>query len=166
MTAKTEGLTVRAVETSRQLNQFIRLPESLYGADPNWIAPLHFEQKERFTDKNPYFQHARWRAWLAYRDNRPVGRISAQVDDLHLQKYQDQCGHFGCIEAEDDTAVFEALFGAAEHWLREQGMQQLTGPFNLSINEECGLMIDGFDTPRSEERRVGKECRSRWSPYH
>ena len=142
-----DELTVRAVQTQAQLNRFIHLPEQLYRDDPNWISPLLFEQKERFGKKNPYFQHARWQAWMAWRGDRPVGRISAQIDDLHQQKFQDRTGHFGCLEAENDPPVFDLLFEQAENWLREAGMQRVTGPFNLSINEECGLQIDGFDTP-------------------
>ncbi len=142
-----DALTVRSVQNRAQINEFIRLPRLLYRDDPNWVCPLYFEQKERFSKKNPFFQHARWRAWIAWRGGRPVGRISAQIDELHLQKFRDQTGHFGCLEAEDDPQVFEILFRSAENWLKTEGMQRITGPFNLSINEECGLQIDGFDTP-------------------
>ena len=142
-----DALTVRSVQNRAQMNEFIRLPRLLYRDDPNWVCPLYFEQKERFSKKNPFFQHARWRAWIAWRGGRPVGRISAQIDELHLQKFRDQTGHFGCLEAEDDPQVFEILFRSAENWLETEGMQRITGPFNLSINEECGLQIDGFDTP-------------------
>jgi len=142
-----DELAVREVNNRTLLNEFIRLPRNLYRDDPNWVSPLYFEQKERFSDKNPFFQHARWQAWIAYRGARPVGRISAQIDDLHLQKFQNQTGHFGCLEAEDDPQIFATLFRSAENWLKTEGMQRVTGPFNLSINEECGLQIDGFDTP-------------------
>jgi hypothetical protein len=142
-----DKLTVRAVQNRALLNEFIRLPGLLYQDDPNWVSPLLFEQKERFSKKNPFFQHARWRAWIAWRGERPVGRISAQIDELHLRKFRDQTGHFGCLEAKDDPQVFEILFRSAENWLKTEGMQRITGPFNLSINEECGLQIDGFDTP-------------------
>lgn len=142
-----DELTVRVVQSRAQLNAFIRLPGTLYRDDPNWVTPLFLEQKERFSDKNPYFRHARWRAWIAYRGTRPVGRISAQIDDLHLEYHQDQTGHFGCLEAENDPRVFEILFRSVKTWLKSEGMQRITGPFNLSINEECGLLIDGFDTP-------------------
>ena len=143
----THDLTVCEVTDRKQLAHFIRFPRTLYKDDPNWVCPLFFEQKERFSSKNPFFQHARWQAWIAYRNNRPVGRICAQIDDLHLKKFQDSTGHFGCLEAEDDPQVFSALFETAQSWLRAAGMTRVTGPFNLSINEECGLQIDGFDTP-------------------
>ncbi len=76
-----------------------------------------------------------------------VGRISAQVDTLHELTHGERVGYFGLIEAQDDPAVFAALLGTAENWLRGQGMSEVRGPFNLSINEECGLLVDGFDTP-------------------
>jgi len=147
MPQKTHDLTVCEVTDRTQLDHFIRFPQRLYEHDPNWVCPLFFEQKERFSSKNPFFQHARWRAWVASRGGQPVGRISAQIDTLHLEKFRDNTGHFGCLEAEDDQRVFDALFATAESWLRDEGMTRVTGPFNLSINEECGLQIDGFDTP-------------------
>ncbi|MCG6865793.1 MAG: N-acetyltransferase, partial [Thiogranum sp.] len=134
----THDLTVCEVTDRKQLAHFIRFPRTLYKDDPNWVCPLFFEQKERFSIKNPFFQHARWQAWIAHRNNRPVGRICAQIDDLHLKKFQDSTGHFGCLEAEDDPQVFSALFETAQSWLRAAGMTRVTGPFNLSINEECG----------------------------
>jgi hypothetical protein len=149
MSDSKHNLSVCEVTTRKQLDRFIRFPRTLYRDDPNWVCPLWFEQRERFSRKNPYFQHARWRAWLALRDGRPVGRISAQIDRLHLEKFGDDTGHFGCLEAEDDPAVFGALFATAESWLRAEGMKRVAGPFTLSINEECGLQIDGFDTPPS-----------------
>jgi hypothetical protein len=142
-----DELTVQAVQDGRPQRDFLRLPQTLYARDPHWIAPLRLEQRQRFGRKNPFFQHARWASWVAYRGSRAVGRISAQIDQLHLDRYRDDTGHFGSLEAEDDPSVFEALFEAAEQWLRSAGMQRVTGPFNLSINEECGLLVDGFDTP-------------------
>jgi hypothetical protein len=76
-----------------------------------------------------------------------VGRISAQIDQLHLERYQDESGFFGMLEAEDDQEVFHALLDTAETWLRGQGMHRLLGPFNFSINQESGLLVEGFDSP-------------------
>ncbi len=132
---------------NRALKTFIRVPWGIYKNDPNWIAPLLFERKEAFSTKNPFFKHAVWRAWVAYQDGKPVGRISAQIDELHQQRYNNKTGFFGLIEAPDDHEVFSALFAAAENWLRENGMQQVAGPFNLGINQEIGILIEGFDTP-------------------
>jgi len=100
-------------------------------------------------NKNPYFEHAVADYWIAYRDGEPVGRISAQIDELAQHGQGPGTGHFGFVEAPDDLAVFRALFETAEAWLRDRGMVRVRGPFNLSINEECGLLVDGFeDRPR------------------
>jgi len=140
---------IRPVEGRGDLTRFIRVPWPIYASDPNWVPPLIFERRQHLSAKNPYFQHARWRAWTAHRDGLPVGRISAQVDDLYLQRYPDRTGFFGMLEAVDDPAVFHALFRVAERWLEGEGMERVVGPFNLSINQECGLLVEGFDTPPS-----------------
>ncbi len=141
-------IRIEPVEGRRQLDAFIRLPDRLYRDCPNYVAPLHMERRETLRfDKNAFFRHAEGQYWLAWRDGRPVGRISAQIDQLYLDKYRNATGHFGMLDAEDDPAVFLALLTAAEDWLRARGMQRVLGPFNLSINAECGLLVDGFDAP-------------------
>jgi hypothetical protein len=140
-------LRIVPVEGRQGLRQFIRLPWSIYGDDPAWVPPLLLERSEHLSKRNPFFEHAKCRFWLAYRGGRPVGRISAQVDQLHLQRYEDSTGFFGLLEAEDDPETFQALMDTAEKWLSNQGMRRILGPFNLSINQECGLLVEGFDTP-------------------
>ena len=144
-----ESLQVVKVERKSDLNEFIRLPWSLYKDDPNWIPPLILERRMQLSPKNPYFEHAKFCSWIAYRKGKAVGRISAQIDRLHIDRYQDATGFFGMLEAEDNSLTFRALLGTAESWLRNQGMQRISGPFNLSINQELGLLVDGFDTPPS-----------------
>jgi hypothetical protein len=138
---------IRQVTDSRDLKAFIEVPWAIYRDDPNWVPPLKFERKEAFSEKNPFFEHARWRAWLAYRDGVPVGRISAQIDSLYLERHDAHTGFFGMIEAPEDPEVFAALFGAAGAWLKEQGMQTALGPFNLGINQEIGCLVEGFNSP-------------------
>ena len=141
-------LQIQAVGQSSSIKDFIDVPWMLYDDDPCWVPPLRFEIKQRLdVKKNPFFEHARWQGWVARRNGRLVGRISAQIDELHLQRYQDKTGYFGMIEAEENPETFAALFQHAENWLREQGMARICGPFNLSINEEVGLLVEGFDTP-------------------
>ncbi len=140
-------VTLAPANGTPAMRDFLALPGELYADDPAWIAPLDFMKREQVSAKNHFFEHARFRAWVAYRDGRPVGRISAQIDELHLAQHDDGAGYFGLLEAVDDPAVFAALFGAAEQWLREEGMRQVLGPFNLHVNEEVGLLVDGFDTP-------------------
>jgi len=135
------------VTKRRQLTDFIRVPWTVYRDDERWIAPLILERRLHLSKQNPYFQHAEAAFWVAYKGGRPVGRISAQINRLHLEQHHDATGHFGFFEAIDDPAVFRALFDAAETWLHARGMKRILGPFTLSINDECGLLIDGFDTP-------------------
>lgn len=142
-----ESLRILPVENRATLRQFIRLPWSIYAADPMWIPPLLVERRHHLSSKNPYFKHASWRAWLAYRGHQPVGRISAQVDQLHLRYHNDKTGFFGLLEAENNAQTFAVLLLTAETWLRTQGLNRIVGPFNLSINDEIGMLIDGFDTP-------------------
>lgn len=142
-----KDLEILPVAGGLERRQFLRLPHALYDGDPAWIPPLLLERKEHFSSRNPYFRHADAKAWLVRREGRPVGRISAQVDRLHLEHYDDGTGFFGLLEAENDPEVFRLLLETAEDWLRERGMRRVRGPFNFSINEECGLLVDGFDTP-------------------
>jgi hypothetical protein len=133
------------VHTAAELNRFIRLPARLFAADPNFVPQLEMERRDALSPgRNPYFEHAETQFFLAVRDGRDVGRISAQIDELVKER---DLGHFGSLAAENDPAVFGALFAAAEGWLRERGRSRVRGPFNLSINEETGLLIDGFNTP-------------------
>lgn len=129
------------------LDRFIRLPERLHADDPHYIAPLHLERKDALTPKNPFFGHAEVQFWIARRDGRDVGRISAQIDRHALELHANATGQFGMIAAEDDPAVVKALVDTAADWLRARGMVRMQGPFNLNINEEIGLLVDGFDTP-------------------
>lgn len=128
------------------LKRFILLPERLHKNDPSYIAPLHMEREEALSPKNPFFAHAKVQFWLAVRDGKDVGRISAQIDTLAQSLRADAPGQFGMLAAENDPEIFTALFTTAKDWLRERGMKQIQGPFNLCINEETGALIEGFDT--------------------
>lgn len=147
--ANSSSLPVRLVvaESGRQRTEFIKVPWRIYAGDPLWVPPLILERRFHLSKQNPFFAHAKAKFWIAYRGSEAVGRISAQVDQLHLQQYGDATGFFGFLEAIDDPAVFAALLHAAETWLRNEGMKRILGPFNLSINDEIGSLVSGFDTP-------------------
>ena len=141
-------LRIVPVSDKADLAEFIRLPAAIFKDDPQWIPPLFLERKIHLSPKhNPYFQHAKSQSWLAWRGDVAVGRISAQVDQMHLAQHHDATGFFGMLDAEDNQETFAALMTTAEQWLAEQGMCRVRGPFNLSINEEPGLLIDGFADP-------------------
>jgi hypothetical protein len=143
-------IRVKEVVTKSDVDHFIRLPWHLYVDDPNWVPPLLMERREHLhRKKNPFFEHARAVYWLAYRDNRPVGRITAQIDQIGLEKHQNATGQFGFLEAEDDPDIFCTLLTTAEKWLHSHGMKHVQGPFSFSINDEPGLLVEGFSKPPS-----------------
>jgi len=143
-----EPLVVREVVSKADMRRFIAVPMRLNADDPAWIAPLISERLAAFSPAgNPFFEHAEVCFWIASRGGRDVGRISAQIDRLAPQDPTRPAGHFGLIAGEDDPEVFEGLFAAAEAWLKARGCKVALGPFNLSVNEEVGLLVDGFDTP-------------------
>ncbi len=138
------------VKTGAELGRFVRVPMRIaaQAKDPAWVSPLIMERIEALTPKtNPLFEHMDAQFWIARKDGRDVGRISAQIDHLAPSDPANPSGYFGMIHAEDDPEIFAALFAAAEDWLRQRGRKLALGPFNLSVNEETGLLVEGFDTP-------------------
>ncbi len=130
------------------LNEFIRLPVQLHKDDPNWTTPLDMERQDALNrDKNPYFEHATAKYWLAERGGKYVGRISAQIDQMAIKQHGAKIGHFGLFACENDQELANFLLQTAENWLRENAMETIQGPMNLSINQEIGLLVEGFDTP-------------------
>ncbi|WP_138379807.1 GNAT family N-acetyltransferase [Luteithermobacter gelatinilyticus] len=145
---KQSAVQIEEVTTKQQLNSFIRLPHMVFADDPQWVAPLEMERRDILNrDKNPFFEHARARYWIARRGGEVVGRISAQIDDLVPKYHGKRIGHFGFFDCIEDQAVAAALFETAEAWLRDQGMTKIIGPFSLSINEETGMLVDGYHRP-------------------
>ena len=140
-------VTVRRVVSKAERKQFVELAYRLNAGDPNWVPPLKDEVRGLITPgKNPWFEHAEAAFFLAERDGKPVGRISAQVDQLVLEHMAPGLGQWGMFEAADEEAA-RALLDAAEAWLRAKGMTNAMGPFSLGIWDEPGLLIDGHDHP-------------------
>jgi GNAT superfamily N-acetyltransferase len=139
---------VRSAAGKADMKQFIELPYRLHSAQAEWVPPLRFERKE-FLDrkKNPYFEHAEGEYFLAERDGRVVGRISAMVDPRWDEYRGGSDGMFGFIEFEDDAEVVAALMKAAEDWVRAKGKTRLVGPMDFTMNDEAGLLVEGFDKP-------------------
>ena len=141
-------LRVRRVETVRDRERFVQLPWSLYADDPAWVPPLIPLLRNRLSPKrNPYFRHAEVAYFVAERCGEVVGRISAQVCQLVQKHHGKGTGHYGMFECENRTATAHALFDAAQAWLKRQGMTCMLGPFDFSVNEELGMLVDGFKTP-------------------
>jgi GNAT superfamily N-acetyltransferase len=141
-------LQVRPVSGRRDLNAFIKLPFRLRADDPQWIPPLLFERRA-FLDKrkNPWFQHAEAQYFLAERDGEVVGRITAHVDQRWDSYQGGSDGMFGFFDSENDPEVAAALLDAAASWVREHGRERLLGPMDFTTNDECGLLIEGYDEP-------------------
>ena len=139
---------IRQVVTTADWDAFFTAADVCQGHDPMWIAPMRFMQRDQLNPKkNPWFQHGEAALFVAEQNGRPVGRISAQIDRSHLALRNDNTGFFGFFECIDDQAVAAALFAAASDWLRARGMSRCLGPFSLNVNEESGLLIDGFNCP-------------------
>jgi hypothetical protein len=142
------GLDVRPVASKRDLTTFIKLPWRLYRNEPNWVPPLVSERR-KFLDraKNPWFEHGEAEYFLAWRDGRPVGRITAQVDRLFNQFQDNTWGLFGFFECEDDPEAAAALLDAAATWLRSRERDRMVGPMDFTMNDECGVLVEGFERP-------------------
>jgi GNAT superfamily N-acetyltransferase len=132
----------------RAVAEFVDLPYRLHRSLPGW-TPLLRRDAHALVDpaRNPFYRHAERELFLARRDGRVVGRVAAIHDRLHLDKHRDGAGFFGFFECEDDAPAAAALLAAAAGWLRVRGLSVQRGPFNPSINDEVGVLVDGFDTP-------------------
>ncbi len=140
-----EALEIRPVSGRGDLTRFIKLPFRLHQGTP-WVPPLIFDRRQFLNrKKNPYFEHAEAEYFLAWRGDRPVGRITAQIDRRWDTYQGGSDGQFGFIECEDDPEAFEALLAAAESWVRDRGRRRLLGPMDFTTNDECGVLIEGFD---------------------
>ncbi len=139
---------VRPVASRRDMNTFTKLPWALYRNEPNWVAPLLLDVKKRLDrERNPFFAHAEAEYFLAFRDGRAVGRVSAHLD-RNLNEFQDNdWGLFGWFECERDPEAARALLDAAQTWLRARGRGTMVGPMDFTTNDECGLLIQGHERP-------------------
>jgi GNAT superfamily N-acetyltransferase len=139
------SISVRAVPESETL-RFIKSQWNFYRNDPNWAPPLIMDrQKLLNTKKNPFYQHGSIQLFLAERNGEVVGRIAGIINRNHNTTHNDKVGFFGFFESIEDQEVATALLRAAEDWVKSQGMTEIRGPVNPSMNDECGLLIDGFD---------------------
>jgi hypothetical protein len=142
------SLVVREHTPGKDNKAFIQAGHEVFRDDPLWVPPLHFMMNEQLTPgKNPFFSRAEVALFTASRDGKILGRCSAQIDREHLRVWNDDTGFFGFFDTIDDEEVAKALMGAVEGWLRRRGMKRMIGPMSLYVNEEVGLLVEGFDTP-------------------
>ena len=141
-------VSVQPVDSRARQRRFLEIPWRIYQSDPCWRPPLRLAEEELLGFRpHPFYERNRARSFLATRGGRDVGRITAIVNRGHVERYHENRGFFGFFECEDDLAAAEALFAAAGDWLAGEGMTTLRGPVDPSLNYECGLLIEGFDTP-------------------
>ena len=139
------SVEVRAVSSRRDRREFIELPFRLHSTSPQWVPPLRLERHIFLSRRmNAYFKHAGAQEFLAARDGRVVGRISAQIDAAYDAVHGAGTGMFGFLELEDDAEVARALVGAAEGWLAARGRHHMIGPMDYTMNDECGLLVEGY----------------------
>ena len=143
-----DAIEIRKVLTKRDLKEFIRFPWRVYRGDPNWVPPLLLDVKDRLDRRrHPFFEHAEAEYFLALRGGEVVGRIAAILDRNHNLAHQEKTAFFGLYECLDDLEAARALIDTAAAWGAERGMDTLRGPVNLSMNDECAFLVEGFDAP-------------------
>jgi hypothetical protein len=133
--------------TPRAVNSFLNVSYGIYNGDPHWVAPLLVDLNKVFSAANPLFEHAEMQLWIARRNGRDVGRIAGILDRNHNQAHQERTAFFGFFECENDAQTSRQLFDAVRTWARQKGMRRVLGPMNPTTNDECGLLVDGFDSP-------------------
>ncbi len=132
--------------SSRDIQRFLQVSYGIYRQDPHWVAPLLMDLKKVFTDANPLFEHATMQPWVASRDGQDLGRIAGIVDHHYNRAVKDPAAFFGFFECVEDGAVSRRLFGQVLDWTRQAGLRRVLGPVNPTTNDECGLLVAGFDS--------------------
>ncbi len=141
-------IQIREVKTKKDFKKFIYFPWKIYKHDPNWVPPLIIDFKEKLNKKkNPFFEHAEMALFLAFRNNDVLGRIAAILDKNHNSYHNEKTVFFGLFESFNDFEVARSLLDTVAHWGRERGMEVMRGPMNLSMNDECAFLVEGFDSP-------------------
>jgi hypothetical protein len=143
MTTSVESIT----RSKRDLSRFFDVADRVYRGDPNWVPPLRDDVAKVFSEKNPFFEHAEMALFVARRDGADVGRIAAILDREHNAFHGEKTAFFGFFESANDREVSDALFDTAATWGKERGMEVLRGPANPSLNDEAGLLVEGYGSP-------------------
>lgn len=140
-------MEILEVKTKKELEKFIDFPYSLHAKDPLYVPTLKREVREQLTEKNPFFQHAEAKYFVAEDSGKTIGRIASIINKRHIEFHHEEAGFFGFFESINDPDVSGRLLDVAAQDLKVKGMDLMRGPMNFSTNEECGFLIEGFDTP-------------------
>ncbi len=142
------GIEIKTVRNNSDKKKFIKSQWNFYEGDPNFVPPIIFDRMKLLnTEKNPFYKHSEIELFYAERDGKIVGRIAAITNDNHNKTHNDKLGFFGFFECANDLEVAGMLFDRAAEWLKSKGMDAMRGPVNPSMNDETGLLVDGFDSP-------------------
>ena len=140
-------MKIEQISNKKGLDEFIRFPWRVYQGDPLWVPPLLSEMRFILSEKNPFFKHAEAAYFIARRNGEVVGRVAAILDRNHINVQKEQAGFFGFFECLADPIIAHDLLDAAAAWLRERDIEIMRGPMNPSVNDECGFLLEGFDSP-------------------
>lgn len=150
------------VESKSQLKKFIKYPSVLYAGDENFVTPLTVERLEFFDKKkNPFYKAAKTKLFLAYRDGQVCGRIAICINYRHNEYNYEQAGFFGFFDTPDDYEIASKLLRVAMITLKKEGATLMRGPMNFSTNQECGFLVEGFDSPPMVMMTYNKEYQPR-----
>ena len=142
-----QELQVEEVKNQPDLMTFIRFPWEIYKGDRYWVPPLIKDQLQKFNPTHPFRSHSKMTLFLAHRGEKIVGRIAGIIDHNYIEFHQEKVGFFGFFESILDAEVAGILLSRIADWLKGHGMEKMAGPINPSTNDECGLLIEGFDAP-------------------
>jgi len=142
-------LHVEEVRSQGELTSFIRFPWHIYKNDRYWVPPLIKDQLQKFSPEHPFQSHSEVILLLAKRGGGIVGRIAGIIDHHYVEFHREKVGFFGFFEAISDSEVATALLTTVAGWLKGRGMEKMAGPMNPSTNDECGLLVEGFDSSPS-----------------
>ena len=142
------SLQVERIHSDKQLRQFLRVPWLVYKDNPYWVPWLYHDRLHAFTKRqHPFFNHAEADYFIARRNGQPVGIIATILNHRHNQFHEENVAHFGVFEVLNDPEAAKLLLDTAVSWAKEHDTDKILGPMNLSTNDECGLLVDGFDSP-------------------
>jgi hypothetical protein len=141
-------VSIQPVASKRDMEMFVRFPWKIYANNPVWVPPLLIDRRKLVDKKrNPFYQHSDAEFFLAKKNSELVGRIGAIVNHNHNIQHKENIGFFGFFECINDKEVSTTLFDTAKSWLKSRGVTAIRGPANPSVNDEYGLLVNGFDYP-------------------
>ena len=140
-----QDLYIGEVKNKQDLMAFIRFPWEIYKGDRYWVPPLIKDQLSKLSPNHPFRSHSEMILFMADKGGQTVGRIAGIIDHHYIKFHQENVGFFGFFESTADAEVAEMLLSKVGKWLKEHGMENMVGPMNPSTNDECGLLVEGFD---------------------